>query len=244
MIWEIIGEMGLRGAEHVTFEEFRVIMELIRTREGFPGRVVDFYKEAFAKFDRDESGTMDREELADCLRWLGYSFDDDTVDAMMYEVDRGTSKDGLTWHSFLVCMRKFREREVAHMEQILTTVDKDGSGTINSVEEVQQLLQHLGYFPNSQAIREATEDAGLLKQSLMKRQAPSASQITQQHLVDMGPQGRKVPRTPDPPRSRARPSQDGRMAGLHAGMNWIENAMFLDAPPRGPQKRVAAWVWV
>ena len=61
-------------------------------------------KQAFAYFDKDDSGTISREELKACLQDEEMTLDDDMINKMISEVD--TNKDGqIDYNEYIMMMK-------------------------------------------------------------------------------------------------------------------------------------------
>jgi calmodulin len=85
---EMINSVDENGDNEIDFEEFLVLMKS-RIGEKDPDKEL---RDAFAVFDSDGSGSIDRKELKRLMKKLGQKLSDEEVDAMMDEVD--TNGDG------------------------------------------------------------------------------------------------------------------------------------------------------
>jgi len=156
---EVILEVDEDQSGHVDMQEFFHVMELLRGREGFQKETWENYMDAFHKFDRDDSDEIDSSELVGVLNYVGYATSPQDVETIIKEVDvdgSGTMNE----HEFLMCMRKVRDRELEKLKKAISASDADGSGTIG-IDELKALLQSLGYFPDIQAVNEASADVGI-----------------------------------------------------------------------------------
>jgi len=156
---EVLGEVDGDGTGCLNFQEFELLMDLLRMREGFTLREYTDFTTLFKKFDRDGSGEMDALELQSILVWLGYNFDRDKTMAVVKEVDTNCS-GSVNLREFLVCMRKVREQEIEVIHGVIARTDIDGDGTI-SREELPGVLQALGYVPEMNAVWESAKEAGV-----------------------------------------------------------------------------------
>lgn len=85
---EMINSVDDNGDNEIDFNEFLVLMKS-RIGEKDPEKEL---RDAFAVFDTDGSGSIDRKELKMLMKKLGQALSDGELDAMMDEVD--TNKDG------------------------------------------------------------------------------------------------------------------------------------------------------
>merc|ERR1712080_395866 len=93
------------------------------------------YQDAFAMFDRNQSGTIQTKNLSQLLRAVGENPSDADVQDMMIEVD-GFSKDFFKFPSFLRLMDR-KQDEINAEEDIreaFATFDMDGNGYISRTE--------------------------------------------------------------------------------------------------------------
>lgn len=86
---EMISSVDDNGDKEIDFEEFLVLMKS-RIGERDPEKEL---KDAFAVFDTDKSGSIDRKELKRLMKKLGQALTEAELDAMMDEVD--TDGDGV-----------------------------------------------------------------------------------------------------------------------------------------------------
>lgn len=163
VIREIVAEVSQDGRDScaITLSEFRQVMDIIRTREGFSRREVRRFRQTFSKFDRTGMGIIHTRDLPFAMGWLCYAISAKDVEAIGREVDTGDSGE-LREHEFLVYLRKVHEREVKRVSRLVARFDYNLTGTIGFRDGLQDVLQCLGYVPDRVAISDAAEDAGLL----------------------------------------------------------------------------------
>jgi len=158
---EVILEVDEDRSGVLNFQEFEKVLARLKVREGFTKKEHEVLMDVFARFDRDGSKEMDAQELIGVLGWLGYSFSSDAVSEIVKLVDVDAS--GLiNEREFLVCMRMVREREIEKLRAAIMANDADGSGTIQ-YNELENLIRALGYYPDSDSVQEAADDAGISK---------------------------------------------------------------------------------
>jgi len=80
---EMIASVDDNGDQEIDFDEFVVLM---KSRIGRRDQD-DELREAFAVFDSDNSGAIDRKELKRLMKKLGQTLTEAEIDAMMDEVD-------------------------------------------------------------------------------------------------------------------------------------------------------------
>ena len=85
---EMISSVDDNGDNEIDFEEFLLLMKS-RIGERDPEKEL---RDAFAVFDTDQSGSIDRKELKRLMKKLGQALTEAELDAMMDEVD--TNGDG------------------------------------------------------------------------------------------------------------------------------------------------------
>jgi Ca2+-binding EF-hand superfamily protein len=85
---EMINSVDDNGDHEIDFEEFLLLMKS-RIGERDPEKEL---RDAFAVFDTDGSGSIDRKELKRLMKKLGQALSEMELDAMMDEVD--TNGDG------------------------------------------------------------------------------------------------------------------------------------------------------
>ena len=87
-LMEMINTVDDNGDHEIDFEEFLILMKS-RIGERDPEKEL---RDAFAVFDTDGSGSIDRKELKRLMKKLGQALSEAELDAMMDEVD--TNGDG------------------------------------------------------------------------------------------------------------------------------------------------------
>jgi Ca2+-binding EF-hand superfamily protein len=80
---EMINSVDDNGDNEIDFEEFLILM---KSRSGERDPVKEL-RDAFAVFDTDGSGSIDRKELKRLMKKLGQALTEAELDAMMEEVD-------------------------------------------------------------------------------------------------------------------------------------------------------------
>ena len=80
---EMISSVDDNGDHEIDFNEFLILMKS-RIGERDPEKEL---RDAFAVFDTDKSGSIDRKELKRLMKKLGQTLTEGELDAMMDEVD-------------------------------------------------------------------------------------------------------------------------------------------------------------
>ncbi|CAE8649147.1 unnamed protein product [Polarella glacialis] len=161
VIAEIVVEAGPANAASLTEEEFKRVLNIIYTYEGYSKREVEKLKMVFQKFDFSGDGALDIVELHAALCWLGYALSEAAVKQIADKVDIG-GKGKLREHEFLVCMRKVREKEIQSVKKAIKKLNGSEVGQLNMSQHLEGVLRILGYIPDAQAIQDAAEDSGLV----------------------------------------------------------------------------------
>mmetsp|Transcript_4909 Transcript_4909/g.12229 ORF Transcript_4909/g.12229 Transcript_4909/m.12229 type:complete len:151 (-) Transcript_4909:199-651(-) len=128
----------------------------------FTGDQIEEFKEAFALFDRDNSGTITADELGVIMKSLGKNPTDDELDAMIAEVDEDGSGE-IEFPEFLALMAKKLQAadSIEEMREAFQVFDRDKSGSVTAAE-LKHVMNNLGEIVTDdeveEMIREADED--------------------------------------------------------------------------------------
>ncbi|CAE7603843.1 unnamed protein product [Symbiodinium natans] len=161
---EIMVEVAPVDPGSITMDEFKRVIEIIHVNEGFSSREIIKLKEVFRKFDLDRGGTMDTSELHKAMAWLGYGLTKEEVQLISDSCDVG-GKGMLEECEFFGFMRKVKEKEIAMVKRELKKQRPIG-GAVYMQKQLDRVLRALGYIPNAQAIRDAAEDAAIIRPNL------------------------------------------------------------------------------
>jgi len=117
------------------------------------------YKDVFALFDKDSSGTITAQELGEIMKSLGQNPSDSELQDMINEVDVDHS-GSIDFDEFLKMMSTtVKAQDFAHETRAAFNVfDKDGSGTI-SADELRQVMKSLGENLTDEEIDEMIREA-------------------------------------------------------------------------------------
>ncbi|KAK5048921.1 hypothetical protein LTR84_005342 [Exophiala bonariae] len=117
------------------------------------------YKDVFALFDKDGSGTITAAELGDIMKSLGQNPSESELQDMINEVDVDHS-GSIDFDEFLKMMSQtVKATDFAHETRAAFNVfDKDGSGTI-SADELRQVMKSLGENLTDEEIDEMIREA-------------------------------------------------------------------------------------
>jgi len=120
---------------------------------------ISAYRDVFALFDKDSSGTITAQELGDIMRSLGQNPSDGELQDMINEVDIDSS-GSIDFEEFLKMMSTtVQAQDFAHETRAAFDVfDKDGSGTI-SADELRQVMRSLGENLTDREIDEMIREA-------------------------------------------------------------------------------------
>eukprot|EP00929_Paragymnodinium_shiwhaense_P025302 TRINITY_DN15342_c0_g1_i1.p1 TRINITY_DN15342_c0_g1~~TRINITY_DN15342_c0_g1_i1.p1 ORF type:complete len:1101 (+),score=243.47 TRINITY_DN15342_c0_g1_i1:210-3512(+) len=154
---ELLCDVDLDGSGEINLHEFQILYEALQANEGFSKQEQEQLHELFQRFDAEGRGAVATQGLAAALTWLGFGLSQQEVDIVAADVD--SNKSGLLeFHEFLVCVRRMIDRETQTMREAIEAFDTDGDGKI-SASELEHLLTSLGFVSNTEAVKEAADDA-------------------------------------------------------------------------------------
>lgn len=126
-------------------------------------------KEVFQQYDKDRSGSLDKDEIAKVLKTLGPSFS--TAEIARWSIELDPSNDGeVSVKEFMDWIRKGTEgarmvfsaikstsdKRAIRIKETFARYDKSGDGSLD-IEEMRQTLRNLGSF-NIEEIRHVCGD--------------------------------------------------------------------------------------
>jgi len=154
---DVIRDVDADGTGTLNLAEFELFMASIVISEGFARSERQELWQVFRQTDKAGIGHIAVEGLCGVLEWLGYRLTSEEVDSISIQVDVDGS-GSIDFHEFLVCMRKYREREITSLKEAIEIYDQDNTGTVNQ-DELEQILRSMGYIPDREAIIDAVKDA-------------------------------------------------------------------------------------
>lgn len=157
VVEETIQEVCDEGADCLTLEQTKRLMEILRIREGFPLNKYQTFIETFHRYNRSKTGEMKTQEVMGALGFLGYTLDAQMVEVACREVDVDGSFT-INEREFIVLMRKVHEIMIARSR---SAFQKEAKGARCEIRGVHEVLKTLGYLTTKRAIVEAAEDAGI-----------------------------------------------------------------------------------
>ena len=112
---ELVHEVNEDGSGRVDFDGFLKIRHLIKKREGFALRELDGFSQVFQHFDRDDTGTMCKQEFASALTWLGFPNN-------LGEVHQQDGTDRrISENEFIRWILTVHNQELAQIQKVLET---------------------------------------------------------------------------------------------------------------------------
>ena len=123
------------------------------------------YKEAFALFDKDGSGTISGQELGQVMRSLGQIPTNSELEDMVMEVDSNGNGE-IDFPEFCELMGKMngsrgsKEQQEEMLRDAFKVFDKDGGGSISSAE-LRHVLTNLGDKLTDEEVDEMMREADM-----------------------------------------------------------------------------------
>jgi len=156
---QVVAEVDMDQSGALDLAEFKNVLEILHSREGFTNEEYKEFVQLFDKWDTDGSGEINAKELLNLLNWLGHVMDSQQVGQVMSAVDSNGSGT-MNEREFLLCMRKVREQDLHKIQQVMASNSENGTSTV-SRKAIPQVLESLGHVPEMDAVWEAAADAGL-----------------------------------------------------------------------------------
>uniref|UniRef100_A0A7S1CPY3 Calmodulin n=1 Tax=Bicosoecida sp. CB-2014 TaxID=1486930 RepID=A0A7S1CPY3_9STRA len=119
------------------------------------------FKDAFALFDNDNSGTITADELGDVMRSLGQNPTEEDLKKMVDDIDQ--DGDGtIDFPEFLTMLIRSMSDTDSHEEvmEAFRVLDEDGNGYISS-DELRTIMNNLGEKLTDQEIDEIIQEADI-----------------------------------------------------------------------------------
>lgn len=159
---DVLGEVDTLGYGRYNAEDVRHIAQVLWSREGFTKELYNKFVDAFAAFDREQTGDLESDKFASVLHWLSFPFNREDIDKIVQEVDIDRSGK-ISQREFMICMRKVRDREFAILAEQADTHSLDRNGVLNKTA-VAAYMHALGYaLFDLDAFWEAAAEDGVKK---------------------------------------------------------------------------------
>lgn len=140
------------------------MMQLIGSAKEEDGEVEDEFelpfpwtdeelRATFGRFDTDNDGEIQTEDLDVILNYMGCTGISDETDEKIKEMTRYAT---INWEEFQDFLRKYRELDVKRLKADFLAADDDGNGTLDA-EELHGLLTTMGFSATKFTIVEALE---------------------------------------------------------------------------------------
>jgi len=120
--------------ESISFEDFYLMLEVFRSREGFSRAESKSIKLVFDAHDKDKDGELTHLELGRALRQLGYVANGNMQQKLVAEVDIDGS-GSIDWSEMLKLIRKFNEWDVQKSRKEFDVQVAMSSGTAGESPE-------------------------------------------------------------------------------------------------------------
>jgi len=159
VLQECFDEFDEERSGQLSFDEFYKVMTLLAQREGFSKTECNDFECVFNKFDAFCHDEVDVKELQQVLMYVGIptTIADCQVVAGIVDLDDSGYVD---FQEFLMCMRLFRDRELAELKNKLQALGGDDSETIPP-NEMLNLLHGTGYVADQDVVNEVLQEIGL-----------------------------------------------------------------------------------
>jgi len=168
---ELLYEVKQSGDEEidgVRSDDYVHLREIFQYRGGFTNNEVEEAKSLFKRYDQNNNGRMDMEELCSALRWLGLPLQEGAADngpmehlVKLTESLHLAGDEGLIYEDFLQVLRRHREQET-RLARSLYERQLQASGMVVNFEGAVNVMRELGYRTTSRAVvEEAAEQIGV-----------------------------------------------------------------------------------
>eukprot|EP00929_Paragymnodinium_shiwhaense_P033591 TRINITY_DN18414_c0_g1_i1.p1 TRINITY_DN18414_c0_g1~~TRINITY_DN18414_c0_g1_i1.p1 ORF type:complete len:1251 (+),score=348.94 TRINITY_DN18414_c0_g1_i1:210-3962(+) len=148
---QIIREIAADGRDTlIGIDEYTQLRKVIRLRGGFAKDEAAVLFELFERYDQNEDGRINVEELTTALTWIGAAVDKAGVDKLLHGIEFSSSGQ-ISEVEFMQIMRRHREQDVAVVASYRKEFDRTGKAPID-VESTVNVLQLMGYQEANQTI--------------------------------------------------------------------------------------------
>jgi len=156
----------------VNMNDYIYLREVFMYRAGFTQGESEAMRDLFGRYDDDDSGTMDTEELTSAVRWLGFSLQggsDDVPDLAELTSGLNIGEQGCEFEDFLQVVKHYREKEIILARGMFSRFarlsdDNHTNPETVDIEGAAQILLALGYITSNAAlIHDACDERGLGK---------------------------------------------------------------------------------
>jgi len=130
------------GGTVIELSECWRLLGVYRSREGFNKAEVDEIKQAFERYDKNNTGEISTLDIGKVLRWLGYPTPFEVQQHLTAQVDIDGSGQ-LDLGELRKMIRMYREKALKTMRAAFEDEDEDQLGLI-SVHEAQEALKAIG----------------------------------------------------------------------------------------------------
>lgn len=145
-----------QGGDDVPLAVFERLMYLLELREGFSKSELNAIEHVFNRFDKDNCGSIDSQDLKSLLDWMQFVADDSIAQHVMARHSK-SAKVTITFNDFVILMRMRLGLEYSLTQELFQSIDMDEDGFLQP-GEVMRLFQRLGISLSPETMLELSEE--------------------------------------------------------------------------------------
>lgn len=147
----LLSDAQIQTGQLLSFDDVFDVLSLCRTTSNFTNFEVAELKEAFRRFDQDNSGKIDVLEMVGMLLYMGFDSSLEQVHEIIIQSDVDGNSE-LDFQEFLHVMATHELNHTKVLRQAFKRICS--SADTCTQEQVSDLLQSLGYFPGEEIFHE------------------------------------------------------------------------------------------
>lgn len=154
----LLSDAQIQTGQLLSFDDVFDVLSLCRTTSNFTNFEVAELKEAFRRFDQDNSGKIDVLEMVGMLLYMGFDSSLEQVHEIIIQSDVDGNSE-LDFQEFLHVMATHELNHTKVLRQAFKRICS--SADTCTQEQVSDLLQSLGYFPGEEIFHETLMADGM-----------------------------------------------------------------------------------